>query len=125
MSTTEKKQEENTQKKPEEQKSWLEIANEFIKNPAATFGMGGLGGFLLAQHLSGKQMERLKEEHRLQLEEKDKQINKLIDHTQKMSERMENSLRGLLENAKENTEDLEQDPTDKVYRPKKRQFRLK
>lgn len=125
MSTTEKKQEENTQKKAEEQKSWLEIANEFIKNPAATFGIGGLGGFLLAQHLSGKQMERLKEEHRLQLEEKDKQINKLIDHTQKMSERMENSLRGLLENAKENTEELEQDPDDKVYRPRKKQFRLK
>lgn len=125
MSTTEQKQGENTKKNAEPQKDWMEILGDFIKNPASTFGIGGVGGFLLAQHLAGKQMDRLKEEHRQQLQEKDKQINKLIDHTQKMSDRMETTLRGLLATEKENTEDLDEDPVDKVYRPKKRQFRLK
>lgn len=125
MSTTEKKQQENAQKTADQMKSWLEIANEFIKNPLASFGMGGLGGFLLGQHLANRQIEQLKEDHRMQLEEKDKQINKLIDHTQKMSERLESSLSGLLGTERENTEELEQDPDDKVYRPRKRQFRLK
>ena len=125
MSTTEQKQGENTKKNADPQKSWLEIANEFIKNPASTFGIGGVGGFLLAQYLSGRETERLKEEHRLQLSEKDKQINKLIDNSQKMSEKLESTLRGLLGTEKEDTEDLDQDPSDKVYRPKKRHFRLK
>ncbi|MFZ5552906.1 MAG: hypothetical protein ACOZCO_07305 [Bacteroidota bacterium] len=121
MSTTQEKQGENTQKNADQQKTWLEIINEFIKNPVATLGAGGLGGFLLSQNLANNKIERLKEEHRLQLEEKDKQINKLIDGTQKMSEKLESTLRGLLGN----TEDLEQDPNDKVYRPRKKQFRLK
>lgn len=116
---------ESGKKAEEPKKDWLEIINDFIKNPVSTLTIGGITGFLINQSIANKKLEAEREEHKRQLQEKDDHILKLIESVQKTNNRLESTLRGLLGTSEENTLDLEQDPKDKVYRPKRKHYRLK
>lgn len=129
MSTEQTNNKENTseskEKGKEQTKDWTEHFNDLIKNPLSTFVLGGASGYLISQSIANHKLKAEKEEHQKQLKEKDDLINKLIENTQKISQQIESTLKGIIKSEDENTIDLEEDLEDKVYRPRKKIFRLK
>lgn len=90
MDTQDKKQE----KKPEEPKDWLTIASEFIKNPLVTGAGGAIAGYLLGKQMAKTEINEIKQEYKLQMQQRDEQFNKLIDKMTETNKLLANSLNG-------------------------------
>lgn len=122
--------------KTEGQKDWMELIQDFIKNPVTTGVTGIAAGYLLGTYKASKDIEAIKEEHREQMREQNalfKLLVKEIRTNNKLiaSKRYQTQQSNEEESEEEDTNTLEmvEDSTSKVYnykpKTKKRIFELK
>jgi hypothetical protein len=134
MSNNGENKQQNDQKK-DETKDWIELIQDFIKNPVTTGVAGLAAGFFIGTFKANKDIEALKEEHKRQMSERDQQFSKLIRQmqlTNKLiaSKTMQSLPNGIDEGEEdvedENTIPMEEDKKTKVYKSvsKKKHFKL-
>jgi hypothetical protein len=112
----------NNEKEQEKPKDWMDYINDFIKNPITTGVTGLAAGYLLGTYKASKDIDAIKEEHKLQIAERDQQYEKLIRLTNKLvSAKTISGLPSNLDNdseENENTLAMEEDKNTKVYKYK-------
>jgi len=134
MSNSAENKQQNEQKK-DETKDWIELIQDFIKNPVTTGVAGLAAGFFIGTFKANKDIEAMKEEHKRQMSERDQQFSKLIRQmqlTNKLiaSKTMQSLPNGIDEGEEdvedENTIPMEEDKKTKVYKSisKKKHFKL-
>lgn len=130
MSNNGENKQQNEQKK-DETKDWIELIQDFIKNPVTTGVAGLAAGFFIGTFKANKEIEVLKEEHKRQMSERDQQFSKLIRQmqlTNKLiaSKGMHSLPIGIDDEDDENTIPMEEDKNTKVYKSvnKKKHFKL-
>lgn len=134
MSNSAENKQQNEQKK-DETKDWIELIQDFIKNPVTTGVAGLAAGFFIGTFKANKDIEAMKEEHKRQMSERDQQFSKLIRQTQLTnkliaSKTMQSLPNGIDEGEEdvedENTIPMEEDKKTKVYKSvsKKKHFKL-
>lgn len=130
MSNNGENKQQNEQKK-DETKDWIELIQDFIKNPVTTGVAGLAAGFFIGTFKANKDIEVLKEEHKRQMSERDQQFSKLIRQmqlTNKLiaSKGMHSLPIGIDDEEDENTIPMEEDKNTKVYKSvnKKKHFKL-
>lgn len=130
MSNNGENKQQNEQKK-DETKDWIELIQDFIKNPVTTGVAGLAAGFFIGTFKANKEIEVLKEEHKRQMSERDQQFSKLIRQmqlTNKLiaSKGMHSLPIGIDDEEDENTIPMEEDKNTKVYKSvnKKKHFKL-
>lgn len=139
-STEENKQQSDSkqEKKAEEQKDWMELILDFIKNPITTGVTGLAAGYLLGTFKASKDIEAIKVEHKLQMTERDEQFKLLLreirnTHRLVASRRVKEISSGNNDDEEEESDDdhtlaMQQDKATKAYKynPKKKKvFELK
>lgn len=123
-------------KKTEEPKDWMELIQDFIKNPVTTGVTGLAAGYLLGTYKASKDIEAIKEEHREQMREQNELFKLLVKEIRTnnkliASKRYQTQQSNEEESEEEDTNTLEmvEDSTSKVYnykpKTKKRIFELK
>jgi hypothetical protein len=75
MSTTNENKEQSGQNPSEILEDYIQ---DFIKNPITTGVTGLAAGYLLGTYKASKDIEAIKEEHKLQMAERDNQFNQMI-----------------------------------------------
>lgn len=106
----ENKQENDTTKKIEDH------ILEVLKHPLTTFGGGLLSGYLLGNYVGGQKVKQLEEQYALQLQKRDEQLDKLIEHVSLSSRRQDQLIKAFASFSGQEIEDLEKDPEDNVYK---------
>lgn len=132
-----KQQSEHKQdKKPEETKDWMDLLQDFIKNPVTTGITGLAAGYLIGTYIGNKEKEALKQEQSLQLKERDEQIKLLIGEIRTTNRLIVSKLRNALPSGEDKDENEEgdeytlplvEDKKTKTYKyePKKKHIQLK
>lgn len=134
MSNSAENKQQKEQKK-DETKNWIELIQDFIKNPVTTGVAGLAAGFFIGTFKANKDIEALKEEHKRQMNERDQQFSKLISQIQLTNKLIASkgihSLPNGIDEEEEDVEDentipLEEDKKTKVYKSvsKKKHFKL-
>ncbi|MDP3556506.1 MAG: hypothetical protein Q8T03_03970 [Bacteroidota bacterium] len=134
MSNSAENKQQNEPKK-DETKDWMELIQDFIKNPVTTGVAGLAAGFFIGTFKANKDIEALKEEHKRQMSERDQQFSKLIRQMQLtnkliVSKTLPSLSNGIDEEEEdvedENTIPMEEDKKTKVYKSvsKKKHFKL-
>lgn len=125
--------EQKQEKKQDEPMDWINLLQDFIKNPVTT-GITGLAtGYLIGTYMGNKEKEALKQEQNLQLKERDEQIKLLIGEMRTTNRLIVSKLRSALPSGEykneedENTIPLVEDkkPNTYKYEPKKKHIQLK
>lgn len=139
MSDNKENKQQNEQKqdkKPEETKDWMDLLQDFIKNPVTTGITGLAAGYLIGTYMGNKEKEALKQEQSLQLKERDEQIKLLIGEIRTTNRLIVSKLRNALPSGEEKDE-LEEDDENTIplvedkktktfkYEPKKKHIQLK
>lgn len=129
-----KQQTEQTEgKKAEKSKDWMQLIQDFIKNPVTTGVTGLAAGYLLGTYKASKDIEAIKEEHKQQMKERDDQFKLLIHQIQTTNKLIASQqLKGLPSAKDHNEEDdrtlfMEEDQKTNIYKykPKRKHFQLK
>ncbi|MBN8694381.1 MAG: hypothetical protein J0L69_14400 [Bacteroidetes bacterium] len=134
MSNNGENKQQNEQKK-DETKDWIELIQDFIKNPVTTGVAGLAAGFFIGTFKANKDMDALKEEHKRQMSERDQQFSKLIRQMELTNKLIASkAMRSLpigISDEEDDTEDentipMEEDKKTKVYKSvnKKKHFKL-
>jgi len=131
MSNSAENKQQNEQKK-DETKDWIELIQDFIKNPVTTGVAGLAAGFFIGTFKANKDIEALKEEHKRQMGERDQQFSKLIRQMQLTNKLIASKAMHSLPNGidddeeDENTIPMEEDKKTKIYKSvnKKKHFKL-
>lgn len=139
MSDNKENKQQNEQKqdkKPEETKDWMDLLQDFIKNPVTTGITGLAAGYLIGTYMGNKEKEALKQEQSQQLKERDEQIKLLIGEIRTTNRLIVSKLRNALPSGEEKDE-LEEDDENTIplvedkktktfkYEPKKKHIQLK
>ena len=136
-SATENKQQSDSkqEKIAEETKDWMELIQDFIKNPITTGVTGLAAGYLLGTFKASKDIDVIKAEHKLQITERDEQFKLLLKeirstHRLLASKRINEISSGNDDDEEEdyNTLAMQQDKSTKAYKynsKKKQVFELK
>lgn len=119
--------EQKEDKKAEEPKDWMELIQDFIKNPITTGVTGLAAGYLLGTFKANKDIEAIKAEHKLQMSERDEQFKLLLreirsTHRLIASKQLQSLPSGDDEEDDDDTLSMEEDNKTKVYKynPKKK-----
>lgn len=131
MSDSAENKQQKEQKK-DETKDWIELIQDFIKNPVTTGVAGLAAGFFIGTFKANKDIEALKEEHKRQMGERDQQFSKLIRQMQLTNKLIASKAMHSLPNGidddeeDENTIPMEEDKKTKIYKSvnKKKHFKL-
>lgn len=134
MNNNAENKQQNEQKK-DETKDWIELIQDFIKNPITTGVAGLAAGFFIGTFKANKDIEALKEEHKQQMSERDQQFSKLIRQMQLtnklIASKAMHSLANRIDEEEEDAEDenmipMEEDKNTKIYKSvnKKKHFKL-
>lgn len=134
MSNSTENKQQNEQKK-DETKDWIELIQDFIKNPVTTGVAGLAAGFFIGTFKANKDIEALKEEHKRQMSERDQQFSILIRQMQLtnklIASKAIHSLPIGIDGEEDDTEDentipMEEDKKTKIYKSvnKKKHFKL-
>lgn len=137
MSDNKENKQQNEQKedkKPEETKDWMDLLQDFIKNPVTTGITGLAAGYLIGTFIGNKEKEALKVEFKKELSERDEQTKLLIREIRATNRLIASkNLHRLSSGEEENEEDdehtipLVEDKKTKTYKyePKKKHIQLK
>jgi hypothetical protein len=128
--------EQKQEKKQEETKDWMDLLQDFIKNPVTTGITGLAAGYFIGTFMGNKEKESLKQEHHLQMKERDEQIKLLIEEMRTTNRLIVSKLRNALPSGEDKNENEEEDKNtiplveDKKtktykYQPKKKHIQLK
>lgn len=132
MSNTNENKQQNTNKEADNKEKsidWMDQINEFIKNPITTGLTGLVSGYLIGTYKANKEIEAINTEHKRQMNERDEQFKMLIKEMQNTNRLIASrKVSALPSGNDEDTIDMEEDESTKVYKPKgskKKQFVLK
>ncbi|MBI3518118.1 MAG: hypothetical protein HY062_02005 [Bacteroidetes bacterium] len=136
--TTENKEQtqQNKDKKTEEPKDWLELIQDFIKNPVTTGITGLAAGYLLGTYKASKDIEAIKAEHKEQMKEQNDLFKLLVKEIRVNNKLLASKQHQALLSAEDesddedgNTLEMVEDAKSKVYnykpKTKKRIFEFK
>lgn len=137
MSDNKENKQQNEQKqdkKPEETKDWMDLLQDFIKNPVTTGITGLAAGYLIGTFIGNKEKEALKAEFKKELTERDEQTKLLISEIRATNRLISSKHLHRLPSGEDKTEEddentipLIEDKKTKTYKyePKKKHIQLK
>ena len=120
-------------KKTEEPKDWMELIQDFIKNPVTTGITGLAAGYLLGTYKASKDIEAIKAEHKEQMKEQNDLFKLLVKeirvNNNLLASKQHQALPSPEEDENNNILEMVEDTKSKTYnykpKTKKRIFEFK